>query len=299
LDFSVRLISPFSSCPSFATGFFFAGTHRAAWVAPRIAAMNMQVAPQNPEFRPMLVLKLGQTHEHIREQLGDFDEWIAAGLRSGGATGVLTVDPRAGAALPAPESLAGIVITGSHAMVSDREPWSEALVPWVQRAVGCETPLLGICYGHQLLAHAMGGEVAHHPDGVEIGTITVQQHDVALDDPLLGPLPAAFEALSVHWQSVRRLPEGAVCLASSAHELHHAFRVGKNAWGVQFHPEFSVEVLRAYLDGLGPVLAREGRDAALIAGQLRATPEAASVLPAFARLALSQPVSAPAPALTA
>ena len=256
--------------------------------------MNMPFAPLIAETRPLLVLKLGQTHEHIREQLGDFDEWIAAGLRLGGATEVVSVDPRAGEVLPEPESVAGIVITGSHAMVSDREPWSEALVPWLRRAVSSETPLLGICYGHQLLAHAMGGEVTHHPDGVEIGTITVQQLDATGRDPLFSALPLAFEALSVHWQSVRRLPEGAVRLASSAHEQNHAFRVGKQAWGVQFHPEFSVEALRAYLDGLGPTLAREGRDAAQIAAQLRATPVAASVLPAFARLALAQTLSAAA-----
>ena len=66
-------------------------------------------------------------------------------------------------------------------------------------------------------------------------------------------------------------------LAGNAFEPHHAFRVGRNAWGVQFHPEFSDEALRSYLDGLGSVLAREGLDAPQIAAALRPTPEAASV----------------------
>jgi GMP synthase (glutamine-hydrolysing) len=56
---------------------------------------------------------------------------------------------------------------------------------------------------------------------------------------------------------------------------------------VQFHPEFSDTALRAYLDGLGPVLAEQGLDAASIAARLQPTPEAASVLPRFARLTLS------------
>ena len=236
--------------------------------------------------RPLLIVKTGSTHAHIRERLGDFDDWIAAGLREGGAE-VVVWDAQTGATPPASDTVAGIVLTGSHAMVSEREPWSEALVPWLQQAVQAETPVLGICYGHQLLAHALGGEVAHHPEGVEIGTVSVQRHAAAAQDPLLGDLPDAFDAQATHWQSVRRLPPGAVLLAGNAFEPHHAFRVGRNAWGVQFHPEFSDEALRSYLDGLGPVLAREGRDAQQIAAALRPTPEAASVLPRFARLALA------------
>ncbi|MDP2264323.1 MAG: glutamine amidotransferase [Hydrogenophaga sp.] len=235
--------------------------------------------------RPLLIVSTGNTHAHIREQLGDFDDWIAAGLVEGGAQAIQRHDARTGPP-PPPDHFSGIVLTGSHAMVSEREPWSEALVPWLQAAVQTQTPVLGICYGHQLLAHALGGEVAHHTQGVEIGTVTVECHDTAAHDPLLGELPEAFLAQAVHWQSVRRLPPGAVLLASSAHEAHHAFRIGACAWGVQFHPEFSAEALRAYLDGLGEALAREGLDAARISAELKDTPDAASVLPRFARLAL-------------
>ena len=235
---------------------------------------------------PILILKTGATHAAIRERLGDFEDWIAAGLSKGGASAI-THDARSDAALPPLDSVAGVVITGSHAMVSDREPWSEALVPWLRDAVAASVPTLGICYGHQLLAHALGGDVAHHPDGVEIGTVQVRLHDAATEDPLLSLLPAAFDAQAVHWQSVRRLPPQAVLLASSAHEHHHAFRVGRNAWGVQFHPEFSADALRAYLDGLGPTLAREGLNAERISAELKDTPEAASVLATFARMALA------------
>ena len=236
---------------------------------------------------PLLILKTGSTHAHIRDRLGDFDDWIAAGLRAGGATAVLTHDAQ-NHGLPAPhDRFAGVVLTGSHAMVSEREPWSEALVPWLRAAVKAGTPVLGICYGHQLLAHALGGEVTHHPDGVEIGTVTVKRHAASEHDPLLCDLPKRFPAQAVHWQSVRRLPAGAVLLAGSAHEVHHAFRVGDRAWGVQFHPEFSDAALRAYLDGLGPTLAKEGLNAGQIAAALKPTPAAASVLPRFAQLALA------------
>ena len=248
---------------------------------------------------PILIVKLGQTHDHIRERLGDFDDWIATGLRAGGAQ-TLTRDPRAGEALPDPASVAGIVITGSHAMVSDREAWSEALLPWIRRAVECRTPLLGICYGHQLLAHALGGEVGFHPDGVEIGTVEVQRNAASDGDPLLGSMPKVFEAQATHWQSVRQLPPGVVLLAGNAFEPHHAFRVGSCAWGVQFHPEFSDQALRAYLDHIGPALADAGRDAQAIAAALKPTPLAAGLLPAFAGFALGTAPSAhSSPPLTA
>lgn len=236
--------------------------------------------------RPILILKTGSTHAPIRERLGDFEHWVAEGLLAAGA-GVAVHDARTDGEPPAHHRLAGVVVTGSHSMVSDREAWSEALVPWLREAVATQTPLLGICYGHQLLAHALGGVVGHHPDGPEIGTVEVALHAPARDDPLLGRLPLRFAAQSVHWQSVRTLPPGALLLAGSAHEPHHAFRVGACAWGVQFHPEFSDQALRAYLEQMAPDVESGGRDAAQIAALLRPTPQAASVLPAFARLALA------------
>lgn len=240
-----------------------------------------------PKPRPILIVRTGSTHDHIRERLGDFNDWIASGLRAGGAE-VETYDALGTSPPPSPDSVAGIVITGSHAMVSEKAAWSEALVPWLQQAVRSETPTLGICYGHQLLAHALGGEVDHHPQGVEIGTVTVRRESAAASDPLMQGLPETFEAIVVHWQSVRRLPPGAVLLAGNDHEPHHAFRVGPSAWGVQFHPEFSAEALRSYLEGLGPTLAKEGRDARQIEADLKDTPVAASVLPTFAQLALDR-----------
>lgn len=233
--------------------------------------------------RPILILKTGSTHAPIRERLGDFEHWVADGLMEGELP-VAVHDARLHGEPPGHGYIAGVVITGSHNMVSDREPWSEALVPWLQATVQAGVPVLGICYGHQLLAHALGGEVSHHPDGVEIGTVVVERQAASAHDPLLGGLPERFDAQAVHWQSVRRLPDGALPLARSAHEAHHAFRVGPCAWGVQFHPEFSDEALRSYLDGLGPTLVSQGRDVVEISAGLKKTPAAASVLPRFARL---------------
>jgi len=242
-----------------------------------------------PESRPLLILQTGATHEAIAAELGDFIDWIRNGLREGGAERVEVKDVRTVAAeMPAHEDLAGVVITGSHAMVSDREPWSEALVPWLQQAVAADLPVLGICYGHQLLAHAMGGEVDHHPQGPEFGTVPVERHAESDNDPLLGGLPRVFSAQAAHFQTVRRLPDGAVGLACNAFEPHHAFRIGRRAWGVQFHPEFGPAASRAYLNLLHSRLGEAGLNPDELMETVQASPEAASVLPRFARLALQE-----------
>lgn len=172
---------------------------------------------------------------------------------------IVVIDPRRGDTLPDPAEVSGAVVTGSHAMVSHREPWSETTAAWLAQLVSRDTPVLGICYGHQLLAHALGGEAGNHPQGVEVGTVTVTLEEAAAGDALLRGLPAQFPANVVHWQSALRLPEGAVRLAGNAHEPVQAFRVGGNAWGVQFHPEFDAGVMRGYIDMLAGDLSAEGQ----------------------------------------
>lgn len=224
-------------------------------------------------MKPLLIVKLGDTHADIAATLGDFEHWFIDGL--GPITRpVQVVDPRQGEPLPDAATLAGAILTGSHSMVSEREPWSEQTAHWLRQAVPAGLPVLGVCYGHQLLAHAMGGEVDYHPQGIELGTISVELAPEAQTDPLLQGLPATFGAQSAHRQSVRRLPDGAVPLAGNPFEPHHAFRIGPQAWGVQFHPEFSAAATQAYVRAIGPGEPPRVAD----------TPEAASLLPRFAAL---------------
>ncbi|MFT3718967.1 glutamine amidotransferase [Pseudorhodoferax sp.] len=228
----------------------------------------------------VLILKAGSTFRALVPHIGDFEDWIRAGLDAP-ELAVRVADARRDP-LPPAETLAGVVITGSHAMVTDREPWSEAAAAWLRGAVQAGLPVLGICYGHQLLAHCLGGEVGYHPGGIEIGTVPVQLRPAAADDPLLGGLPPRFEAHVVHRQSVLALPEGAVLLAGNAFEPVQAFRAGSAAWGVQFHPEFSAQAMRGYVDGLRQDLLDDGRDPDAIHRQVADTPAAASVLRRFA-----------------
>lgn len=245
--------------------------------------------------RPLAIIKLGETFDTLREARGDFEHWIAAGL---GATRlpIVVLDPRRGDMLPPPAQVSGAIVTGSHAMVSHREPWSEATGRWMAQLVAHGTPLLGICFGHQLLAHALGGEAGDHPGGPEIGTAAIELADAAHADPLLHGLPARFDAQVAHWQSALRLPEGAVLLAGNAYEPHQAFRIGLRAWGVQFHPEFDAEVVRGYLDQSDGELRALGLDPEALRERVAATPTSAQLLGRFAHIAEEHDAGARTPA---
>lgn len=235
-------------------------------------------------MRRVVILKTGNTYPAISEVFGDFEDWFIAGLSPELDLTVVNV-----AADEDPGNIGdwdGIVVTGSPAMVSDREPWSERTAQWLAAAVAQGKPVLGVCYGHQLLAHALGGKVGYHPGGRESGTFEVRLNDQASDDPLLGTLPQTFPAQLTHLQSVLELPAEATLLASSEHEPHQAFRIGDCAWGLQFHPEFNAPIMRSYLEVQAPALRDEQLDAeALIAG-VRDTPEATSLLRRFSERVL-------------
>ena len=99
----------------------------------------------------VLVIKTGTTLPPLRAAQGDFEDWVISGLGVP-IDRVLVVDVQTGAELPASRDVAGVVITGSHAMVTDHEPWSERTAAWLREGVALHKPVLGICYGHQLLA---------------------------------------------------------------------------------------------------------------------------------------------------
>jgi GMP synthase (glutamine-hydrolysing) len=245
-----------------------------------------------PRPRPLAIFKAGSTWPAMAEAHGDFEDWLCANLGDARhCTRVIAV--AAGEAPPPPETLAGVIITGSHAMVTDRADWSERLADWLRLAVASKLPVLGICYGHQLLADALGGEVSNLQPAPEVGTITVELCEAASNDPLFAGLPSRFPAHASHVQSARRLPPQAVALARSVSEPHHAFRIGCCAWGVQFHPEFDTHSMRAYVRRWANRADAPVRDWEGIEAEIRSTPEAALITRRFADFAMASATTAP------
>lgn len=228
---------------------------------------------------PFLILETGQPTPSMRRH-GSFSHWIrvAAGLARDEA---MMVDVARGEALPERAGFAGVLVTGSAAMVTERLDWSERSAAWLRDAAHAGQPLLGICYGHQLIAHALGGQVGYNPQGREMGTVGIDVHPVAQADPLFTGLPARIPAQVTHLQSVLTPPPGATVLAGNAHDACHAYRWGKAVWGLQFHPEFSTAHMRGYIRARAEALTAEGRCGKRMAREVSAAPQARAVLRRF------------------
>ena len=152
-----------------------------------------------------------------------------------------------GRPLPRPLDDYGAVLVFGGAMHADQElhhPWLREENLLLQQLLDRHVPVLGVCLGAQLLAKAVHADVRPAP-APEIGWSEVTLTEAAEDDALLGALPRRFDAFQWHFYEYG-LPAGAVELARSA-VCSQAFRLGRWAWGVQFHPEVTFEQVRDWI----------------------------------------------------
>ncbi len=186
------------------------------------------------------ILKMGALRKSVSQ---DYDKLLIAGLQLP-SDNFTVYDVPGGAVLPTDLSLAGIIISGAAKMITAGYDWLEPTCRWLRRAADRHIPMLGICFGHQLLAVAFGGKVAANPRGIEVGTKKIFCSRYAEFDRLLNSSYPSFKAQVSHVESVLKLPENTVVLAYSEQEPNQAFRIGKNIWGLQFHPEFDAGIIR-------------------------------------------------------
>ena len=147
----------------------------------------------------------------------------------------------------APAAYGAIMSFGgsAHPHQQDVHPWLVTEKRLLAEALADGVPLLGVCLGSELIAEAAGARVRHLPHP-EIGWYEVSVTDDGRSDPVIGSAGARFEALEWHSYAVD-LPAGATALAHSANCLQ-AYRVGANAWGIQFHAEVSDADFQHWLD---------------------------------------------------
>jgi GMP synthase-like glutamine amidotransferase len=146
---------------------------------------------------------------------------------------------------PVEEYRAVMLLGGAmHADEELRHPWLADERVLIERLLDAGTPLLGVCLGAQLLAQAAGATVAP-ATRPEIGWIEVELTAEAADDPVLGDLPPRFPAFQWHFYAFA-VPAGGVELGRSA-VCPQAFRLGESAWGVQFHPEVTGEIVANWI----------------------------------------------------
>ena len=135
------------------------------------------------------------------------------------------------------------------------DAWQEAEHPWLvaeKRAIREAVnerglPFLGVCLGHQLLAAALGGEVGPMP-APEVGILDIERTRAADGDPLFAGSAPRFKALQWHGAEVRAAPPGAAVLASSPLCEVQAMRVGRHAYGIQYHVELTRATVGEWAD---------------------------------------------------
>ncbi|MCU5774798.1 glutamine amidotransferase [Erwiniaceae bacterium BAC15a-03b] len=203
---------------------------------------------------PLAIIQLEVPPAAVSAQVGEQSHWFVQALQLQ-PQDYIVVRPHLGEQLPDFDQVSAAILSGSWAMVTDHADWSERTAAWVRGAIEQQLPLLGVCYGHQLMSYALGGEVADNPRGWERGLKPVE--NLAPGDTLLSALPAQFEAWLSHRQSVVQPPAGAQVLARSALDECQIIRYSPTALSVQFHPEFDAQIMTACLpaglsdDGVG------------------------------------------------
>ena len=213
---------------------------------------------------PDLVARYGRYDAMMRRMLGD-----GFGYRS--------YDVQAGELPAAPEDNAAYVITGSSAGVYDPLPWIAPLKGFIRSAQG-RAKLVGICFGHQVMAEALGGRVEKSGKGWGLGLHT---YEVAQAAPWMDRNTRRISVAASHQDQVVAVPEGVTVLGHSAFARYAMLAYpGGDAISVQFHPEFERGFAEALVDlrgsRIGPDAAEramaslgEPSDAPRVAGWLR------------------------------
>jgi GMP synthase (glutamine-hydrolysing) len=188
--------------------------------------------------KPLLCLR----HEEP-DHLGTAEEVFAASDLD-----VTYVDLWRGAGLPDPRETAGVVVLGGVMNVdqTDDHPFLLPERDFLEGALEAELPVLGICLGGQLLARTLGARV-EKSEAPETGFFPLHPTPEAADDPLFSCFRHGDRMFQWH-EDTFELPEGASLLLVGNGVTHQAFRAGDRAWGVQFHPEVTPQLLEAWLD---------------------------------------------------
>jgi GMP synthase (glutamine-hydrolysing) len=176
------------------------------------------------------------------------------------------------------DNVEAVVSLGGEQNVGEPHAWMPAEAAYLKAAHGRDLPVIGVCLGHQLLAHALGGTVGPMAKP-EWGFEPVSLNTTGQVEPLLAGLAWDARWFQAHGQEVRTLSEGATLLASSPACKVQAFRAGLRTFGFQFHFECDRAMVEEFADSSGASLARAGVSKGDVLAQ------ADKHYPLFARLA--------------
>jgi GMP synthase-like glutamine amidotransferase len=205
------------------------------------------------------ILQAGSVAVRLQPRHGDYPDMFRRllgdpGLRPTGspAPEFLDIDARHGR-FPDPEECDAYLVTGSRHSVYDHLPWIAPLAGFVEGVLERQRPVVGICFGHQLIAHYLGGETRAAAQGWGVG---VQQARVTGFEPWMNPPAECFKLLVSHRDQVVRVPPGAQTFAVGENCPVAGFVLG-SALAFQGHPEFSKAYAAALMDTRREILGED------------------------------------------
>ncbi|HCK76079.1 MAG TPA: GMP synthase [Gammaproteobacteria bacterium] len=191
------------------------------------------------------VLQCGEVPENLRESFIDYNEMVAQSLN--------TADPRLSCRtwrvfegeIPRPDACDAWITTGSRYSVNDDNDWTRGFCDFVREVSQLERPFVGICYGMQMIAKALGGkvEISEKGWGIGIATSLVCRQPLWMDQRV-----DEVNLVVSHQEQVIELPDNAELIASSDFCNYSMFSVGRYMLGIQGHPEFTADYSRALME---------------------------------------------------
>ena len=188
------------------------------------------------------ILETGRPPGDLAERFGDYPEMIADLLGPGFA--LATYDVQAGGLPERPEAHVAYVLTGSAAGVYEDQGWIEPLKVFLREAKG-KAKLVGICFGHQIMAEAFGGHVAKSEKGWGVG---LQSYEVKSRAPWMDDVDALAVPVSHQDQIVVQPPYTTVLAASGFTPFGMLLYADQPSISMQFHPEFSPDYAKALVE---------------------------------------------------
>ena len=158
-------------------------------------------------------------------------------------------DARDGELPPDPLAADAWVLTGSVASVTRPEPWMGRTAEALRQRHAVRKALVGLCFGHQLIAQALGGAVGRSAGGFRLGVADTQ---ITAQEPWMDPPQSSLSLFAAHEDQVRHAPPGARVLGSSAHCPVSAYAIGQHVLCTQYHPELTRPFMRDLLATFGP-----------------------------------------------
>ncbi|MBZ0123581.1 MAG: type 1 glutamine amidotransferase [Roseovarius sp.] len=176
------------------------------------------------------ILMTGHAADDIREGHGDYDAMFAR-LLAGRGFDFVSYDVEGGQLPGSPEACDGWLITGSRHGVYEDHPWIAPLEEFIRAVHAADRPMIGVCFGHQIVAQALGGKVVKYPGGWAVGRsgYRIDGEELALN--------------AWHQDQVVELPPGARVIGSSDFCANAALSIGDTILTIQPHPEFAAPIL--------------------------------------------------------